>query len=98
MANAVINSGTYIGRHCIINSASVVEHDNYISDFVHISVGAKVAGTVDIGARTWGGIGACINNNLSICSDCMIGAGTVVVKNIEKSGAYMGVPAKLMSV
>ena len=94
MANAVINSGTYIGRHCIINSASVVEHDNYISDFVHISVGAKVAGTVDIGARTWVGIGACINNNLSICSDCMIGAGAVVVKSIEQSGIYVGVPAR----
>ena len=94
MANAVINSGTYIGRHCIINSSSVVEHDNHISDFVHISVGAKVAGTVDIGARTWVGIGACINNNLSICKDCMIGAGAVVVKNIEQSGTYVGVPAR----
>lgn len=98
MANAVINSGAYVGRHCIINSAAVVEHDNHISDFVHISVGAKVAGTVNIGARTWIGMGACINNNLSICSDCMVGAGAVVVKNIEKSGTYIGVPAKLMSV
>ena len=47
MANAVINSGAYVGRHCIINSAAVVEHDNQISDFVHISVGAKVSGTVN---------------------------------------------------
>lgn len=97
MANAVVNSGAYIGRHCIINSAAVVEHDNHISDFVHISVGAKVAGTVDIGTRTWIGMGACINNNLSICSDCMIGAGAVVVKSIERSGTYVGVPAKRIS-
>ena len=94
MANAVINSGVYVGRHCIINSAAVVEHDNQISDFVHISVGAKVAGTVNIGTRTWIGMGACINNNLSICSDCIIGTGAVVVKNIEKSGTYIGVPAR----
>jgi sugar O-acyltransferase, sialic acid O-acetyltransferase neuD family len=94
MANAVINSGTYVGRHCIINSTAVVEHDNHLSDFVHISVGAKVAGTVDIGLRTWIGIGACINNNLSICSDCMIGAGAVVIKSIEESGIYIGVPAR----
>lgn len=98
MANAVINSGAYVGRHCIINSAAVVEHDNHISDFVHISVGAKVAGTVDIGARTWIGMGACINNNLSICSDCMVGAGAVVVKSIERSGIYIGIPAKMKSV
>ena len=97
MANVVVNSGAHVGKHCIINSAAVVEHDNHISDFVHISVGAKVAGTVDIGTRTWIGMGACINNNLSICSDCMIGAGAVVVKSIERSGTYVGVPAKRIS-
>ncbi|WP_314329821.1 acetyltransferase [Oribacterium sinus] len=98
MANAVINSGSYVGRHCIINSTAVVEHDNRISDFVHISVGAKVAGTVEIGARTWIGMGACINNNLSICSDCIIGAGAVVIKSIEESGIYIGVPARKLKV
>ena len=97
MANVVVNSGAHVGKHCIINSAAVVEHDNHISDFVHISVGAKVAGTVDIGTRTWIGMGACINNILSICSDCMIGAGAVVVKSIERSGTYVGVPAKRIS-
>ena len=40
------------------------------------------------------GIGACINNNLSICMDCMVGAGAVAVKNIEESGIYIGVPAR----
>lgn len=52
MANTVISSGAPIRIHCIINSSSVVEHDTCISDFAHISVGAKVAGTVCIGIRT----------------------------------------------
>lgn len=94
MANAVINSSAVIGKHCIINSGSVVEHDNYIEDYVHISVGAKVAGTVHVGKKSWIGIGAVVRNNLSICEDCMIGAGAVVVKNIEESGKYIGVPAR----
>lgn len=94
MANAVINAGTSIGKHCIINSSAVVEHDNQIEDFAHVSVGAKLAGTVYIGRRTWLGIGASISNNLSICADCMVGAGSVVVKDIEKAGTYVGVPAK----
>lgn len=58
MANAVINSCSYIGRHCIINSGAVIEHDNRIEDFVHVSVGAKLAGTVSVGKGTWIGIGA----------------------------------------
>lgn len=46
MANAVINSSASIGKHCIINTSAVVEHDNMIADYVHISVGAKLAGAV----------------------------------------------------
>lgn len=94
MTNAVINSGVRIGKHCIVNSGGVVEHDDQITDYVHISVGAKVAGTVNVGARTWIGIGASISNNLNICSDCMIGAGAVVVEDITISGTYVGVPVK----
>ena len=94
MPNAVINAGATIGKHCIINSSAVVEHDNVIDDFAHISVGAKLGGTVRIGQRSWIGIGACVRNNIFICADCMIGAGAVVVKNIQEAGTYIGVPAK----
>lgn len=94
MANAVINSGARIGRHCIINSGAIVEHDNQIEDFVHISVGTKLAGTVHVGKSSWIGIGTVVNNNLSICERCMIGAGAVVVRNIKEPGTYVGVPAR----
>lgn len=95
MANAVVNPGASIGKHCIINTAAVVEHDNVIEDYVHISVGAKIAGTVHIGKRTWIGIGATAKNNISICDDCMIGAGGVVVKDILIPGTYIGVPVTM---
>lgn len=94
MANAVISPSAHIGNHCIINTSAVVEHDNTIEDFTHISVGAKLGGTVKIGPSTWIGIGATVSNNLTICSDCMIGAGAVVINNIEESGTYVGIPAK----
>lgn len=97
MSNAVVNTDAVIGKHCIINSSSTVEHDNIIDDFVHISVGVKLAGHVLIGKHTWLGIGATVRNDISICDDCVIGAGAVVVKNIIESGTYIGVPAKLMN-
>lgn len=96
MANSVINTGARIGMHCIINSSAVVEHDNCINDFVHVSVGAKLAGAVSVGKGTWIGIGASVSNNVNICGSCMIGAGAVVIKNIEKVGTYVGVPATLI--
>lgn len=95
MANATINPDTKIGDHCIVNTASIVEHDNYLEDYVHISPNATLGGTVRVGCGTHIGIGAVVKNNTSISKDCIIGAGGVVVKDIDTSGVYMGVPAKL---
>lgn len=97
MANAVINPGARIGRHCIINTGAIVEHDNIVEDFAHISVGTKLAGNVHIGSGTWVGVGAVVSNNLSVCSGCLIGAGAVVVRDITEPGTYVGVPARRIS-
>lgn len=93
MANAVVNTGSRIGRGVIINTAATVDHDCVLEDFVHISPGAHLAGTVFVGSRTWVGIGSVVSNNLSICSGCIIGAGAVVVRDIETAGTYVGMPA-----
>lgn len=97
MAGAVINPGTVIGGGCIINTSSSVDHDCMLGDYVHIAVGAHVAGNVVIGNAAWIGAGATISNNLRICDRCVIGAGAVVVSDIRKRGKYVGIPAKIMS-
>ena len=94
MANAVVNSGSTVGRGAIINTAATVDHDNIIEDFVHLSPGVHLAGTVTVKERTWVGIGAIVVNNVTICSDAMIGAGAVVVKDVVESGTYVGVPMR----
>ncbi len=95
MANAVINTSAKVGKHCIINTGSVVEHDNVLEDYVHISPKAALGGTVRIGERTHIGIGATVKNNIEICKNCTIGAGAMVVKNIGKPAIYIGIPAKI---
>ena len=35
-----------------------------------------------------------VSNNANTCENCMINAGVVVMKDIEKAGTYVGVPAK----
>lgn len=95
MAGAVINPYTKIGQGCIINTCSSVDHDCVLGDFVHVAVGAHLAGNVTVKDKTWIGMGANVINNLSICPNCMIGAGATVVKDICTSGTYIGVPAKL---
>lgn len=94
MAGAIINPDAKVGNHCIINTGAIVEHDNEIADFVHISPNATLCGTVRVGERTHIGAGVTVRNNLNITADCIIGVGSAVVKDIEKAGIYVGVPAK----
>lgn len=96
MAGAVINPCTEIGQGCIINTCASVDHDCCIGDYVHISVGSHVAGTVTVKHDTWIGAGATVSNNINIVADCMIGAGAVVIADITESGTYVGVPAKII--
>lgn len=94
MANVCINSNAIIGKNCIINTGAIIEHDNVIEDYVHVSPNVTLCGTVKIGAFTHVGASATIKNNITIINDCIIGAGAVVLKDIEESGTYIGVPAK----
>ena len=94
MGGCVINSRTVIGKNCIVNTRASVDHDNKLGDFVHISPGAVLGGTVFVEDGTHIGIGACVKNNICICNDVIVGAGALVVKNINDPGTYVGVPAR----
>ena len=95
MAGSIINTGTKIGKHCIINTKSSLDHDNIIENYVHISPGATLAGTVHIKEKTWICAGATIINNITIAKNNIIGAGSVVIKDINKEDSiYVGVPAR----
>ena len=94
MAGAVINCCSKIGKGCIINTGVTLDHDNIIEDYVHISPGAHLAGTVVVGRGTWICMGSSIVNNININSNCIIGAGSLVLKDITELGTYVGTPAK----
>lgn len=93
---AVVHSCSSIGRHCIINTKAVVEHDSIIHDFVHIASGATVCGGVEIGVCTWIGAGSVVKQGIKIGSNCMIGAGSVVVKDIPDNVVAFGNPCRVI--
>lgn len=94
MAGVVVNCCTKIGKGCIINTSSSIDHDNCIEDFVHISPGVHLAGKVKVGQGSWLGIGSVVSNNIIITNGCKLGAGSVVVKDISDPGVYVGVPVR----
>ena len=94
MAGVVINCCTRIGKGCIINTGATIDLDNIIEDYVHIPPGANLAGTVRVGKGAWVGIGSVVSNNISIVGNSTIGAGAVVMKDIDEVGTYVGVPVR----
>ncbi|MGL5049548.1 MAG: acetyltransferase [Fusobacteriaceae bacterium] len=94
MAGTIVNSYTKIGKHCIINTGSIIEHDNVLSDYVHISPNATLCGGIKIGEETWVGAGATVIQGVEISKNVIVGAGSVVVGSIEDNSIYVGIPAK----
>jgi sugar O-acyltransferase (sialic acid O-acetyltransferase NeuD family) len=96
MAGAVINAFSKVGQGCIVNSNAVVEHDCNLKSFVHICPNSAVAGGTIIGERTWVGIGTNVRQMINIGADVLIGAGSVVVRDISAGQTVVGVPAKAL--
>ena len=68
-----------------------------VDDYVHISPGVHLAGTVSVGKKTWMGVGSSCLNNITIGPDVIVGGGSTVIRNIEVSGTYVGTPARRVS-
>ena len=95
LANAVINPFANIGKCCIINTGAIIEHDCILKDGVHISPNAAMGGTVCIGEKTWVCVGSSIANNIKIGENSIIGAGSVIIKDIPDKVLAAGIPAKI---
>lgn len=83
-AGAVVQAGSFIGDHCIINTCSSVDHDCRIADYVHIAPGVHICGEVKIGCRTLVGVGSSIAPRVFIADQCVIGAGSVILGCVSK--------------
>ncbi len=92
---AVIQIGTKIGKHCIVNTAASIDHDCILEDFAFIGPNATLCGGVEIGEGSFIGAGAVILPYIKIGKNCMIGAGSVVTKDIPNNSTAYGNPAKI---
>jgi sugar O-acyltransferase (sialic acid O-acetyltransferase NeuD family) len=93
-AGAVINPGVVIGKNVIVNTLACIEHDCTIENGVHVAPGARLAGHVRVGSGAWIGIGATIIDKITIGKHSIIGAGSVVIRNIPADVVVAGVPAR----
>ena len=100
----VIGKRTRIQSHSFICELVTIGNDCFIGHgvvFINdlFSEGSPANGNKDLWKSTNIGDGVSIGSNatilpVSICDNVVIGAGSVVTKNIDESGIYIGNPAR----
>lgn len=96
MPGAVINAGAEIGDGAIINTGALIDHDCRIGKFVHVAPGCALAGCVHIGDGAFLGVGARIVPGVRIGAWSIVGAGGVVIRDLEEEVTAVGVPVKVI--
>ena len=96
-ALAAVQAHCTIQTGVILNTGCSVDHDSFLSDGVHICPGAHLAGEVQVGPRSWIGIGASVIQQVRIGFDVSVGAGAAVVRDIPNKVTVVGVPARVVS-
>ncbi len=93
-AGTILTVDIRIGRHTIINLDCTIGHDAVLGDFTTLYPGVHVSGAVETEGESEFGTGAQIIQGIHIHKETIIGAGSVVIRDITEPGTYVGVPAR----
>jgi sugar O-acyltransferase (sialic acid O-acetyltransferase NeuD family) len=92
----IIDAKAEIKANTILNIGCSIAHDTTINSHCFLSPRVAIAGFVNIQECCILGINATIIDNLNIVAKTQLGGATVVINSIEKSGLYVGNPAKFV--
>lgn len=95
-AGTILTVDIQIGKHVILNLDCTVGHDAVLGDFTTVYPSANISGCVTIGACTELGTGMQIIQGKTIGEESIIGAGTVVIRDIPAGSKAVGNPARIL--
>lgn len=85
-----------IGDFDIINLDCTVGHDVRLKSFITVYPGVNISGNVDIAEKCELGTNSCIIQGINVGEKTIIGAGAVVIRNIEGRCTAVGNPARVV--
>ena len=96
MAGVIINSGSILGDFTNYYTNANVEHDCIIDDFASVSAGVVMGGKVIIGKYSAISLNATIFDRIVIGENSVIGAASLVTKNVPSNVLFYGNPGKVI--
>lgn len=95
MAGVVINSDSYLGDFCLMETQSTLGHEGKLKEFSTISFGVITGGNLQLGILSKISLGSNIIENITIGNSSIIDAGSLVLTDIPEFSRANGVPAKV---
>ena len=94
-----IMSYVVIERDVLICTGGNVAHHCYLSQGTFISMGVNFGAMISTGKFAYMGIGSTIMSGVkSIGEDALVGAGSVVIRDVPDRAVVIGVPARILKV
>lgn len=99
--NVQLGQGVFVGDNTYIDDRSIIEdnvfihvgstlgHNNIIGAHTYISGRFDTCGDVKVGKRCFVGVRSLVADHITICDDCWIGIGSIVLKDITQPGKYL---------
>lgn len=94
MAGAVVNTGASVGRFCILNTNCSLDHDSVLDDYASLAPNVATGGRCRIGKGAAIGMGTVIVQGVTVGEHTVIGAASLVMRDVESLVVAYGTPAK----
>ena len=88
LAENIIQPFVKIGYNVLIGSNNLISHNTIIEDNCFLTSNITLGGHITIGANSFVGLSATINQRVKIGEECIIGAGTLITKDVNDKEVY----------
>jgi sugar O-acyltransferase (sialic acid O-acetyltransferase NeuD family) len=85
---------TLIGNNVVLWSGNHIGHHGIIRDHVFFTSHVVLSGHCDVGENSWFGVNCTIRDYAKISPYTLVAMGSLITKNTDEYGFYMGTPAK----
>ena len=96
LAHAAVGPGSTVETGALLNTGASLDHEGILGNFASLGPGAKTGGHVTIGSRTMVGMQATILQGITVGNDVVVGAHSLVNKEVKSNSVTFGVPARVI--